>query len=221
MPIPLIAAAAGSLAGGWLANKRRKEEADRSRVFNAAEAQKNRDFQASQTSTAWQRGVKDMEAAGLNPALAYGQGPAASGGGSMGSGSPAQQDDIISPAVSSAMAMSMQKATLKNMKAQRRTIKDQGEAARAAAQKSLADAGQTNRMSGRMFGSMEPGLPRSEYNGYYDQQQRLLLQQMQYQMPQLKAMSEAWAKMPKAAWLRIMSGAGIGVAPLVSAFTKR
>ena len=194
----------GSLIGGERANKQARDE-----------AQKNRDFQASQTSTAWQRGVKDMEAAGLNPALAYGQGPAASGGGSM-----ASQSDTISPAINSAMSMQMQKATLKNMKAQRRTIKDQGQAARAAAQKSLADAGQTNRMSGRMFGSMQPGLPRSEYNGYYDQQQRLLLQQMQYQMPELKAMSEAWAKMPKAAWLRLMAQSGAGITPLITATMK-
>ena len=194
----------GSLVGGERANKQARDE-----------AQKNRDFQASQTSTAWQRGVKDMEAAGLNPALAYGQGPAASGGGSM-----ASQSDTISPAINSAMSMQMQKATLKNMKAQRRTIKDQGQAARAAAQKSLADAGQTNRMSGRMFGSMQPGLPRSEYNGYYDQQQRLLLQQMQYQMPELKAMSEAWAKMPKAAWLRLMAQSGAGITPLITATMK-
>ncbi|AXQ66229.1 MAG: DNA pilot protein [Microviridae sp.] len=194
----------GSLLGGERANKQARDE-----------AQKNRDFQASQTSTAWQRGVKDMEAAGLNPALAYGQGPAASGGGSM-----ASQQDTISPAINSGMAMQMQKATLKNMKAQRRTIKDQGEAARAAAQNSLADAGQTNTMTGRMFGSMQPGLARSEYNGYYDQQQRLLLQQMQYQMPQLEAMSEAWKKMPAAAWLKIMAGAGVGFTPLVNAAAK-
>ena len=132
----------------------------------------------------------------------------------------ASQSDTISPAINSAMSMQMQKATLKNMKAQRRTIKDQGQAARAAAQKSLADAGQTNRMSGRMFGSMQPGLPRSEYNGYYDQQQRLLLQQMQYQMPELKAMSEAWAKMPKAAWLRLMAQSGAGITPLITATMK-
>lgn len=98
------AGAAGllSLIGGDRANREARRESAR-----------NRSFQERMRNTQWQAAVADMEAAGINPALAYSQGPNAAPGGSM-----AGQMDAVSPAVSSAMHMRRMSADLKLLKAQ-------------------------------------------------------------------------------------------------------
>lgn len=61
--------------------------AERSMAFEAEQAQLNREFQAQQSATAYQRAVADMKAAGINPILAYQQGGASTSAGSTASGS--------------------------------------------------------------------------------------------------------------------------------------
>ncbi len=122
MPWPAIGAAVAgglSLIGGNAANKNRSkeaaldrtfqgEQAGRSMQFERQEAQTQMQFQERMRNTEWQAAVADMEKAGINPALAYSQGGASSPGGSAGSGdagggSRASQEDILTPAVSSAL----------------------------------------------------------------------------------------------------------------------
>ncbi len=91
-----------SLFGGSQANKARRQE-----------AQRNRQFQERMRNTEWQAGVADMEAAGLNPALAYQQGGASSPSGNM-----AQQQDVVTPAISSAKETMRFNEELKLLKAQ-------------------------------------------------------------------------------------------------------
>jgi len=71
----------GDLAGSAISGGLGYFGTQQTNAANAQQAQLNRDFQAGQTGTAYQRAVADMKAAGLSPMLAYSQGGASSGSG--------------------------------------------------------------------------------------------------------------------------------------------
>lgn len=108
MVAPLVAAGlitgGASLAGGIFRD-----------VSQRKMAREQMDFQERMSSTAYQRAVKDMRSAGINPMLAYQQGGASTPGGAQ-----AQLQDVVSPAVSSAMAGARVRDELRLLRSQRK-----------------------------------------------------------------------------------------------------
>jgi len=98
-----------SFLGGMMAQDRTDER-----------LQAQMDFQRQMSNTAYQRGMKDMKAAGLNPILAYQK-----GGASSPTGAFAAATDIVSPAVSSAQASKRLTPEIENMIANANYTKQQ------------------------------------------------------------------------------------------------
>lgn len=95
-----------------------------SQQYNAQQAQLNRDFQQQMSSTAYQRSTADMEKAGLNPAMMFGSGGAASvpGGSAASVGTPSvPTPQKVSPfagigdAMSKAVGTAIQAKTFEQM----------------------------------------------------------------------------------------------------------
>lgn len=108
--------ALGGLGSTWLsgqntsaANQQTTQNAWMKALWDRQQAQEQMAFQERMSNTAYQRSTADMRAAGLNPALMFGSGAAATtpGGARSEMSTPSirvpQAPDILSPAVSSAL----------------------------------------------------------------------------------------------------------------------
>ena len=100
---------------------------ERRNVAQANQAQKAMAFSERMRNTEWQAAVADMRAAGINPAVAYQQGGAASP-----QGVQAPMEDTLGPGVSSAMQATRMRRELELLKEQAnevraRTVKEKAE----------------------------------------------------------------------------------------------
>ena len=132
--VPLIGGAIqtiGSAIGQERANRQ-------NRAFAAGEALKNRQFQERMSNSAWQRGVADMRAAGINPMLAIDKGGASTPGGAMGSADMKNVMSELGGGINSALAATRLRQDLKQSEAGIRLTNEQARVAQATATRTQA-----------------------------------------------------------------------------------
>lgn len=134
MVSPAVFSAGGALLGAGMsyfgqnsANRSNRQIAREQMQFQAEQTQQQMDFQERMSNTAYQRAISDMEAAGLNPILAYNMGGASSPPGAAAAGASQTMRNTMSGAVSSALDARRMFAEVRNLDAQNKNLDVQNE----------------------------------------------------------------------------------------------
>lgn len=153
-----VGSIAGPLIGGWFGGPTGAAigagignylGAAQQNDANSAQAARQMGFQERMSSTAWQRGMADMRAAGMNPIFAYKAGGASTPNGAMAvmQNEAAAGIDGFSQAANSAIALRHQQAQLNQIKAQTTTIGSQGHTLVAQANQAASVAAQNKQQT--------------------------------------------------------------------------
>lgn len=149
MAWPAVIAAGASVAGGLLTNESAKREARR-----------NREFQERMSSSAHQREVRDLRAAGLNPILSATGGS----GASSPAGNMAPIEDVVGKGVTSAIDSLRLKKEIQAADSQIQLNEAQGHAASAAATRDATTA-KNNELNAQVLKATLPAtLKHAEYD---------------------------------------------------------
>lgn len=149
-----IGTAAGAVGDTLLA----RDDAEKANTANVAQAQEQRAWQEKMRGNAYQATVSDLQAAGLNPMLAYSNGPTSAGSGA--NSAPMQNKGLQASQTTAASAQAQNiEADTVNKRAQTEQIDAQTQLIRAQTENTVSGTGQI----GAQTDSLRTGINKAEH----------------------------------------------------------